>query len=132
MTVVGCVEEEAPSSKGARYVAQGAAPDFLVVGEPSAWDGVTLGYKGYLRARLALEGEGAHTAHDTMTVPARACALWQRIESAAADYAPADAPALVKRLVEGGVDVEEVAPMRVGLESIYRAAIGAAPQGPAS
>jgi len=104
LTVVGCVEEEAPSSKGARHIAQGPAPDFLVVGEPSAWDGVTLGYKGYLRARLALEGDGAHTAHDTTTVPARACALWQRVESAAAEYAPTDAPAF-DRLLAALIDL---------------------------
>ena len=104
LSVVGCVEEEAPSSKGARHLARGPAPDFLVVGEPSAWDGVTLGYKGYLRARLVLEGEGAHTAHDTLTLPARACALWQRIESAAGEYAPADAPAF-ERLLPALIDL---------------------------
>ncbi|MEE8467187.1 MAG: M20/M25/M40 family metallo-hydrolase, partial [Planctomycetota bacterium] len=104
LSVVGCVEEEAPSSKGARHLARGTAPDFLVVGEPSAWDGVTLGYKGYLRARLVLEGEGAHTAHDTLTLPARACTLWQRIEAAAAEYAPTDAPAF-DRLLAALIDV---------------------------
>jgi ABC-2 type transport system ATP-binding protein len=37
----------------------------------------------------------------------------------------ADAPALVAKLVREGVAVQEVAPVRVGLEGIYRTAIGA-------
>ena len=87
VTVVGCVQEEAASSAGARHLATTMkAPDFLVVGEPSAWDGVTLGYKGYLRARLALEDSVAHTAHDVRTVPARACGLWAGIEAAASEF----------------------------------------------
>ncbi|MHC5019105.1 MAG: hypothetical protein ACYTGX_03120 [Planctomycetota bacterium] len=38
-----------------------------------------------------------------------------------------DAAALVRRLVEGGVEVSGVAPVGAGLEAIYRAAIGTTP-----
>jgi ABC-2 type transport system ATP-binding protein len=38
-----------------------------------------------------------------------------------------DAAALVRRLVEGGVEVSGVAPLGAGLEAIYRAAIGSSP-----
>lgn len=43
--------------------------------------------------------------------------------------APADASGLVRRLVAAAVDVAEIVPIRPGLESIYRTAIGAAPAG---
>lgn len=83
LRVVACVEEEVASSRGARYLATTDAPDMLIIGEPSGWDGVTLGYKGYLRARLTLVGENTHTAHDARTLPARACTLWASLEDAA-------------------------------------------------
>jgi len=51
VTVVGAVEEESPTSKGARHRATLAAPDWCVIGEPSGWDAVTVAYKG----RLTLE-----------------------------------------------------------------------------
>lgn len=81
--IVGCVEEEAPSSKGARFRAGRPAPDACIVGEPSGWDAMTLGYKGYLRARIAVAQPCAHGAHDGRSAPARACALWVEIERAA-------------------------------------------------
>lgn len=46
LTVVGATEEEAPTSKGARYAATRYRPEACVIGEPSGWDAVTLGYKG--------------------------------------------------------------------------------------
>src|SRR6267143_3785564 len=54
ITVVGAVEEESPTSKGARYRATLAAPDWCVIGEPSGWDAVTVAYKGRLALRIAL------------------------------------------------------------------------------
>ncbi|MGK0218557.1 MAG: LysW-gamma-L-lysine carboxypeptidase [Planctomycetota bacterium] len=86
LRVIGCVQEEAPSSAGARHLMGTPAPDALVIGEPSGWDGITLGYKGYLRARLKLSGDNAHTAHDVPTMPAQAARLWTRIEQAAATF----------------------------------------------
>ncbi len=46
--VVAAVGEET-DSRGARHLARGPAPDAVIVGEPSGWDGVTVGYKGDLR-----------------------------------------------------------------------------------
>src|SRR5690606_15884588 len=54
ITVVGAVEEECATSKGARYVlsqrlgGEQPPPAFCIIGEPSNWDRVTLGYKGRL------------------------------------------------------------------------------------
>lgn len=64
--VVAAVEEEASSSRGARYAAKTyPRPDALVVCEPSGWQRYTLGYKGNLSVRLrceAAEGHGAAQA----------------------------------------------------------------------
>lgn len=81
--IVGCVEEEVPSSKGAAYRATQPAPDLCLVGEPSHWDRVTLGYKGYLRARLTRNRGLSHTAGAEASAAAEACRLWSALEFAA-------------------------------------------------
>ena len=54
LVVVGAVEEEYATSKGARAIAarfdgvNDRIPDACVIGEPSSWQRVTLGYKGRL------------------------------------------------------------------------------------
>ncbi len=61
--LVGATEEEVPSSKGARYVAPLLRPDYVVIGEPSGWEGITLGYKGRLLVRVRREKDNFHSAH---------------------------------------------------------------------
>ncbi|MFT5153441.1 MAG: LysW-gamma-L-lysine carboxypeptidase, partial [Planctomycetota bacterium] len=68
------------------YLAKDPAPDYLIIGEPSAWDGITLGYKGYLKVSLRIDGERSHTAHEGPTIAARACSLWQEFEQAVAQW----------------------------------------------
>lgn len=88
--VVGCVEEEAESSKGAQYLADTwtAAPEALVIGEPSGADGVTLGYKGILSGRVDVACDSAHGAHEAKSAPELGCDVWQRIAEDAAAFAP--------------------------------------------
>ncbi len=86
ITFVGCVEEEAPSSRGARHVIPRLAPDFCIVGEPSGWDRITLGYKGYLRGRVTLTQPCTHSAHGDETVAERACRIWSDLKLAADGY----------------------------------------------
>src|SRR3954447_2063988 len=45
VTVIGCVEEEAPSSRGAHGVLYRFDPDVCIVGEPSGVYTITIGYK---------------------------------------------------------------------------------------
>lgn len=61
--LVGATEEEAPSSKGARYVADKIKPDYVIIGEPSSWEGITLGYKGRLLVRAKREKDHFHSAY---------------------------------------------------------------------
>jgi len=83
VTVVGAVEEESPTSKGARYRATLAAPDWCVIGEPSGWDGVTVAYKGRLVLGVTLARDARHGASPGPTIAEEALALWARIRDAA-------------------------------------------------
>ena len=66
--LIGAVGEEAPGSSGARHaVASLEPPDLTVIGEPSGWDGLTLGYKGTLQAEIAAVEPGRHTSVDEPT-----------------------------------------------------------------
>lgn len=64
LIVTGAVEEEASSSKGAHFVKEMYQPDFCIIGEPSGWDGVTLGYKGICLVDISVEQDMFHTAGD--------------------------------------------------------------------
>lgn len=79
IVVVGAVEEEAASSRGAHYVLPRYRPEACVIGEPSGWDGVALGYKG----RLVVEVERSQpTAHGAGPDPAAAehvVAFWNAV-----------------------------------------------------
>jgi len=65
LTIIGAVEEEAPSSKGARYaVTAYPKPDLVIIGEPSGWDAMTIGYKGRLVIKLSCQRANFHSARD--------------------------------------------------------------------
>ncbi|MGH2471550.1 MAG: [LysW]-lysine hydrolase [Candidatus Limnocylindria bacterium] len=83
VTVVAAVEEESPTSKGARFRATQPAPDWCVIGEPSGWDGVTVAYKGRLTLQVQLLREGRHGAAPGPTVAEEALALWERVRESA-------------------------------------------------
>jgi [amino group carrier protein]-lysine/ornithine hydrolase len=57
--IVAAVGEET-DSRGARHVARGARPDAVIAGEPSGWDGVTIGYKGDLRLEATFRSRRTH------------------------------------------------------------------------
>lgn len=62
LVVIGAVEEESATSKGARYVVDKYQPDWCIIGEPSGWDGVTLGYKGRILIDYVYRQSMSHTA----------------------------------------------------------------------
>ncbi|GAB4519292.1 MAG: [LysW]-lysine hydrolase [Anaerolineae bacterium] len=79
LIVVGAVEEEAASSKGAHHIAQHYQPAACIIGEPSHWDRITLGYKGRLVLRWRWYGALAHSANRIPTPAEHAYAYWQRV-----------------------------------------------------
>lgn len=86
LIVVGATEEESATSRGARAVLDRWRPAYVVIGEPSGADGITLAYKGRLLAHLRVEAPVAHTARPEDSVCARAVALWSAIQTHAAAW----------------------------------------------
>ncbi len=83
--VVGATEEEAASSKGARYIRdrflEEGVPQGCVIGEPSQWDRITLGYKGRLIANFRASEPNRHTADPrAIGVGDRGCQWWQGVK----------------------------------------------------
>ncbi len=98
IVVVGAVEEEAATSKGARFVAARYRPEMCIIGEPSGSDGITLGYKGRLLVHVHVERPAQHTAIPEPGVSERAIAVWNHVKSLA-DAWNADKPKAFDQLL---------------------------------
>jgi len=79
--VVGAVEEESATSKGARHIREQVRPQLCIIGEPSSANRVTLGYKGRLLVDYTLTQPVAHTARPEPGVGARGVACWNAVEA---------------------------------------------------
>lgn len=79
--VVGAVEEESATSKGARHIAQSYNPNYCIIGEPSGWDGVTLGYKGRILIDYLGEQEMGHTAGNQRGAAEKGIDWWNNLTS---------------------------------------------------
>ena len=55
ITLVGAVEEECATSRGAWHLVDRMKPDYVIIGEPSGWDNITIGYKGIVGFRYSWE-----------------------------------------------------------------------------
>jgi LysW-gamma-L-lysine carboxypeptidase len=86
LVVVGASEEEAASSRGARHSMQRYRPEVCLIGEPSGWDRLTLGYKGRLNLTWSWEGGLAHSAGPTLSPAEVAVGAWRWIEDYAAAF----------------------------------------------
>ena len=87
VTVIGAVEEECATSKGAYHVAESYPPaDWVIIGEPSGWQRVTLGYKGRLLVDYHLRRSMAHTAGQQRGVCEEAVDFWLQVAQWAAAY----------------------------------------------
>jgi [amino group carrier protein]-lysine/ornithine hydrolase len=92
VVVVGAVEEEAATSKGARTIrdrfdgAKNPVPVACVIGEPSGWPRVTLGYKGRLLVEIRAAQPMMHTAGPDVGVATVAVDLWNWVAAYAARY----------------------------------------------
>ena len=78
VTVIGAVQEEGPSV-GARHLSKRAAPDYLIIAEPSGWDAVVLGYKGSQRFTVQIRQPSGHSAGPEATVSERAVGFWNEL-----------------------------------------------------
>jgi LysW-gamma-L-lysine carboxypeptidase len=87
VTMVGAVEEEAATSRGARHIVdRWPMPDVCIIGEPSGWDRVTLGYKGRLLVEVHLRAPFAHSAGKARLPAEQAVDVWNAIVAHCANF----------------------------------------------
>jgi LysW-gamma-L-lysine carboxypeptidase len=80
VSFVGVVGEEV-DSRGARHLVENRdAPDAVVNGEPSGWDGITLGYRGILSGTYLCTSESGHTSRPENNAIQEAIAWWSAVE----------------------------------------------------
>jgi LysW-gamma-L-lysine carboxypeptidase len=90
VVVVGAVEEEAATSKGARFIASRFSgvndpiPAACIIGEPSHWNRVTLGYKGRLLLDFTADQPMAHTAGPDASIASVVVDYWNWVTAHAA------------------------------------------------
>lgn len=78
-TVVGAVGEEA-DSRGVRDLRLDA-PDWIINGEPSGWDGITTGYKGLVRGTFHAAGAPVHGGHPQPGALDRCTSWWASVRA---------------------------------------------------
>jgi LysW-gamma-L-lysine carboxypeptidase len=78
LTVIGAVDEEGASA-GAFHVVDRYRPDYALIGEPSGWDAVVLGYRGSMSGTYALRQAGMHSGAPVPTAPQVAVDFWNRV-----------------------------------------------------
>jgi LysW-gamma-L-lysine carboxypeptidase len=82
VAVIGAVDEEGDSA-GARYAAGCFHPKFALIGEPSGWDRITLGYRGIVRFQFTTRQAIGHTAAGQESACGTAVGFWNRLVDAA-------------------------------------------------
>jgi [amino group carrier protein]-lysine/ornithine hydrolase len=85
IAVIGAVGEEA-DSPGARHAASNFNPEFTVIGEPSGWDRITLGYKGSAWAEITVRRSRAHPAGPNKSACEAAFEIWAEMHRWAEAY----------------------------------------------
>jgi len=83
--IIGAVGEET-DSRGARYLVDEYRPDMVVIGEPSSWNRVTLGYKGSAHAKVTVRCDASHAASSSETACELALKIWQDIQTWTGNY----------------------------------------------
>ena len=82
IAVIGAVEEETATSKGARHVAATwPRPEACIIGEPSSWRKICLGYKGRLLVDYRLTREMTHTAAADRSASEFAVDFWNAVRA---------------------------------------------------
>jgi predicted acetylornithine/succinylornithine family transaminase/N-acetyl-ornithine/N-acetyl-lysine deacetylase len=95
VVIVGAVEEEAATSRGARAVVERYQPSACIIGEPSGSEAVTIGYKGRLLVECVATRSSSHSAGPLQSSSEVATAFWERVRRSAEErnqrFAPSSA-----------------------------------------
>ncbi len=80
LTVIGAVGEESFGSPGASWLCEHyPAPSAVIIGEPSGWDGLVLGYKGSVGLTATVTTGLTHSAGPEATAPELAIRAWAQL-----------------------------------------------------
>ena len=86
VVVIGAVEEEAATSRGARAVVERYRPLACIIGEPSGSRSMTIGYKGRLLVEYCVTRPIHHSAGSQQNSSEAAVAFWNRARGYAAEW----------------------------------------------
>ena len=86
VSFAGVVREETGSNGAWHLVADRDAPGAVINGEPSGWDGITLGYRGFLSGTYVATSELGHSSRPEDNAIQSAVNWWSRV----ADFFDAD------------------------------------------
>lgn len=78
IVVIGAVDEEGDST-GAWHVAPRYRPQYAIVGEPSGWNRIALGYRGIVRFRFQARHTIGHSAAGRDSVCEMTVEFWNRL-----------------------------------------------------
>lgn len=81
VSFAGVVSEETDSAGARHLIAECAAPDAVINGEPSGADGVVLGYRGFLPGTYVATSESGHTSRPEANAVQEAMRWWSRVEA---------------------------------------------------
>ena len=80
ITVIGAVGEES-DGRGARHLRSRQGPQYLIIGEPSQWNRITLGYKGDAYFWYVVRRPVMHTATHQESACEAAVNFWNRVSA---------------------------------------------------
>ncbi|MFW6183693.1 MAG: [LysW]-lysine hydrolase [Chloroflexota bacterium] len=86
LVVIGAVEEESATSKGAYHAVTQYRPAACIIGEPSGWNAVTVGYKGRLLLDYHRQQPMGHSAGPQTGVAERGIDWWNALLAQAETY----------------------------------------------
>jgi [amino group carrier protein]-lysine/ornithine hydrolase len=80
IVVIGAIDEERDSI-GAYHIVDKFNPEYAIVGEPSNWDRVTLGYKGISSGEILVKQSKTHSASQYKTASEVALDYWIKLKN---------------------------------------------------
>jgi predicted acetylornithine/succinylornithine family transaminase/N-acetyl-ornithine/N-acetyl-lysine deacetylase len=86
IVIVGAVEEESATSRGARAVVNRYHPSACIIGEPSGSEAVTIGYKGRLLVHGTVTRLSSHSAGPAQSSSESATIFWERVRRHAEEW----------------------------------------------
>jgi len=85
VSFVGVMQEETDSAGAHFLVDDREAPGAVINGEPSGWDGITLGYRGLIAGTYVATSESGHTSRPEPNAIEHAISWWSAVREAVSE-----------------------------------------------